>query len=1331
MLGINMMGIAGMLFNPIIRMFYWIVFGFYRAIASVLDVLTHLFYIFSGMTPISSTDGTTINGDGQDTGVDIVNYFVQREDFIDAYIGLCLVALGLIVVFTIAKIIKQDYFDRAGPRSKAPIFRNVALSFIAFICVIPVFMFIIQAAGLLATIVMKQFGLDTSQGVGTMLFYLSWDDGGSYFMTEYASSIGTDADLLHSYSHFGKYGIKSGGDILYHTFWNAGAFESIEKPAAEFYWYMFIITGFILIVNLGKMMIAMVTRLYKMIALFIIAPSPISQIVIDDGQKFKKWKDDLIKETLKVVGCVMCFMVFILIAKFVPALDLTKFVTEGGPSSIYKNLIEDNNLTAGISSLYYESTSGGIDPDTGKLNLDGMDAIVNALGKCVILIAGVGAIQDMDSVITPLLSGGSSSMELGNAGNAVIKGGMAAAKGAWDLGKLAASKAVGLVGGAAKGIGGLGKEGWNIITDKPTGGAAPSIASNVGQGGSGGNGAVSPTAGSSSVGGDEQAPSAPGQEAAATPTVAQEGQEAAGVNANSGAPVPEEQAQAGDGQTPETQEAAAAPESMETPEDVSEEAATQQSAGIPTSETDGNGSAASGQSTGTGNATPFSKTAGGKAARLAAFTGRALFVGGAKGAAKLTWGGVKTAAKAGSIMLKTLLSMTGMGAVAKGLDQAEKDVVGGVTKVGSKMFGKKRDKDGKPIVKRDENGNVVKDKYGKPVYEYNSAFGAGVAGITSHVGGALGQYLTDEGVAANLDRIDARDRARAERSQTVENINSNQQQLESVVGETNNVARILNGNVQDDKLGDVSVYNSAEGIVTTGEEMLAAAQQVNQESGGTNEQLVDDSAQKAAVQAEVTASAQQLQAAETHQNAVIETISAQKGQGQDLTKNKIQTDLNGSRQKINIKKMKPKEADQTIQKVVQSRKQNTTLVKSMIREERSQLDQKLKDNKITQAEYNEQVQKLNMAYLYATDSSNHSYGNEYNEFVEKNESKFGASITGPKKNRDIKYEYNLQGTAEDLYNEDMAYLAGIESMAGAQTVAAVKRHDAAVQRQGQMKPQTVVERHKADLARLTQANQRYNNLINQFGGGELTYQQRLDLDNARAEVKVAAAAATQSMGAVRSQVVNTSRQTTEQAVQRVKQPPKKETHTVKLKGNKKPATTRRQTQNVAATQQAVSPFSRRDVILDLRIDNSELISQLRDEGYISDSLYEACNISHNGNALEGMLANEQLFEGDYFDDQQLETALNNMFAELSEANMEERGVSSFSAYHNQLKSEYTAARNNYVQQMEMVKTHLQRGRSGGQIDPAALEQAREAMAAAVNSSITLNNIKKEIKENSR
>ena len=138
--------------NAIMKGLYGIYFAVISAIAWILDMLTQLFFIFSGMTPIGTGAYTS---DGELLGDDILNYFVQSSSFRNAYLELCLVALGLVIVFTIGKIIKQDYFDRAGPRSKAPIFRNVALSFIAFICVIPVFMFIIQIASSLAMLVMN------------------------------------------------------------------------------------------------------------------------------------------------------------------------------------------------------------------------------------------------------------------------------------------------------------------------------------------------------------------------------------------------------------------------------------------------------------------------------------------------------------------------------------------------------------------------------------------------------------------------------------------------------------------------------------------------------------------------------------------------------------------------------------------------------------------------------------------------------------------------------------------------------------------------------------------------------------------------------------------------------------------------------------------------------------------------------------------------------------------------------------------------------------------------------------------------------------------------
>ena len=117
--------------NNIMSLFYGLYFALVKAIAWVLDMLTQLFFIFSGMTPVSATAAGMSNGEYQE--VDIVNFFLTQPSFQKAYLYLCLIALGLIIVFAIGKIIKQDYFDRHGPRSKGPIFRNIALSFIAFL----------------------------------------------------------------------------------------------------------------------------------------------------------------------------------------------------------------------------------------------------------------------------------------------------------------------------------------------------------------------------------------------------------------------------------------------------------------------------------------------------------------------------------------------------------------------------------------------------------------------------------------------------------------------------------------------------------------------------------------------------------------------------------------------------------------------------------------------------------------------------------------------------------------------------------------------------------------------------------------------------------------------------------------------------------------------------------------------------------------------------------------------------------------------------------------------------------------------------------------------
>ena len=438
------------LFRPIVNGFYKLVYGIYfgiiKAIAWTLDMLTQLFFVFAGMTPVA---GNVNNGEVE--RVDIVNFFLTQTKFQKAYLQLCLVALGLIVVFTLGRIIKQDYFDRAGPRSKGPIFRNVALSFIAFICIIPVFYFLVSATGALALTVMKAMGY-TGGGVGSMLFNMSWNDNGVSFQAVGLSTkglelkpevVGKISDFVDNnnfewypkdtYFHF-KINEATGDAWTSTTF--SGAYANIEP--GEFYWFIFFFGGLVVIVHLAKMMLAMITRMYNLIALFIVAPSPISQIVLDEGAKFKNWKDKVIQESVKVIGCVMSFMLFIMIITSVNNLDLMMFVDEKYAASA-SNIIDVNNLTSELSNvnlLYIRDAEG---------NIEKINNVLNALGKVMIIVAGAGAISDIDSTITPFLAGGSSSADLGNAGKGLASVAGKVASGAMQI-------TGGIVGAAAGGV---------------------------------------------------------------------------------------------------------------------------------------------------------------------------------------------------------------------------------------------------------------------------------------------------------------------------------------------------------------------------------------------------------------------------------------------------------------------------------------------------------------------------------------------------------------------------------------------------------------------------------------------------------------------------------------------------------------------------------------------------------------------------------------------------------------------------------------------------------------------------------------------------------------
>ena len=172
------------LFNPgswcawFVQALYFLGTQILKILGTLADLMHIAFFLVAGVD-FKTTSGTSqykIDVYGEKKS--ILDYFVLSEVMQKAYLYLALGGLALVVIFTIYKIVKQDYFEKAGPRSKGPIFRNVAISCISFLLVIPVFYLIIHTSSILAVVALEAMGLDASQFAGAKIFMLTWSDGG-------------------------------------------------------------------------------------------------------------------------------------------------------------------------------------------------------------------------------------------------------------------------------------------------------------------------------------------------------------------------------------------------------------------------------------------------------------------------------------------------------------------------------------------------------------------------------------------------------------------------------------------------------------------------------------------------------------------------------------------------------------------------------------------------------------------------------------------------------------------------------------------------------------------------------------------------------------------------------------------------------------------------------------------------------------------------------------------------------------------------------------------------------------------------------------------------
>ncbi len=460
---LNFKGFFNWIADSFVYIGYWLLWVLIYGISMVITFVEYAFYLFAGINSVRYQ-----RADGTNAFDSIINVFISNEKIANAYLWLCVIAFVVMIVLAILKIIKQDYIDKEGPRSKAPIFRNLAISFVLYISIPILFVILTSVSSILAISVYRAFG-GGDELVADILIKQSfgWKNEGAYQLATnyrlhsldsgqhlepyhvfYGLHTTTFRDVSARHLFYSKYYTQkyketapdadySGdtwpleGGFNWETFATVLPQENQDgapggkfvtnyvsakfSEGVEFYWYTYFVGAVMVVIALFDMALAMVKRLYRIVILYVVAPGSISQIVMDGGAKFKKWKDSTVTEFLRVVSSIMGFMVFVIIIGIVNTLDFKSLlsVSLGQAASVATAMNQAGalSISSGVSiqSLADASTSSG---GEGGI-LGAFSYAFNAFVKVLLIIGGSMVVRESDAVITEFIAGSSNFRGIG------------------------------------------------------------------------------------------------------------------------------------------------------------------------------------------------------------------------------------------------------------------------------------------------------------------------------------------------------------------------------------------------------------------------------------------------------------------------------------------------------------------------------------------------------------------------------------------------------------------------------------------------------------------------------------------------------------------------------------------------------------------------------------------------------------------------------------------------------------------------------------------------------------------------------------------------------
>ncbi|MGN0597378.1 MAG: Mbov_0396 family ICE element transmembrane protein [Ruminiclostridium sp.] len=320
---------------------YYILDWFFQGLYAILqiflyiiDVMQTAFDVLIGMQPITfrGADGVTRT----DT---LVNALILDDGIRNVLIAVSLVAFGLALLFAIYATIRSTLdFDFENKRPIGQVLRSVLKTMINFLIVPFTMLVMLYLSSAILTTISNALSQGSDMSLGrTILAVSSMSKDGVIDSSPSEASLSVQpwADL-------------AAGKITYSKWPDYYHISKIDYAVG------FISSIFIIIIE-GMCLLNFIRRIFDIILLYITSPYFVSTMVLDDGEKFAKWRSTFIAKVFSGYGSAIGMRLYLMIVPMIMS-DKISFFTDNAVGHLGDYLIKLIFIMGGAWAVYKSSS---------------------------------------------------------------------------------------------------------------------------------------------------------------------------------------------------------------------------------------------------------------------------------------------------------------------------------------------------------------------------------------------------------------------------------------------------------------------------------------------------------------------------------------------------------------------------------------------------------------------------------------------------------------------------------------------------------------------------------------------------------------------------------------------------------------------------------------------------------------------------------------------------------------------------------------------------------------------------------------------------------------